>query len=58
MPPAVKHKKNLSASKKKLQSLFVNRVAVDRLSPAQAIERASVFPVSGGSKVLHWPKKF
>ena len=45
------------ASKRKLQKRFVSQVVAEKLSPAQVIERASVFPVSAASKVLRWPKK-
>lgn len=46
----------LSSLKKKGQAAFVRKVVADKLSPIAAVERASVFPLSGESKVLHWPK--
>ena len=57
MSHALKQRNSLIASKRKLQKNFVSQVLADKLSPAQVIERASVFPVSGASKVLRWPKK-
>ena len=49
-------RQKLIASKRKLQRAFVAKVVADNLSPKEAVERASVFPLSGESKVLHWPK--
>ena len=56
MSNARKQRNSLIASKRKLQKNFVRQVLADKLSPEQAVERASVFPVAAASKVLRWPK--
>lgn len=46
----------LMAQKKKLQREFLKQARTDGLSPAQTVERASIFPKGAKLKVIKWPK--
>lgn len=46
----------LMAQKKKLQREFLQQAQADGLSPAQTVERASIFPKGAKLKVVKWPK--
>lgn len=46
----------LMAQKKKRQREFLQQAKADGLSPAQTVERASIFPKGAKLKVVKWPK--